>query len=1037
MRKIVLCSFLLLFSIFSYGAPKKLVRGVSPSEIQQFTDKVADHLCNRAKTEHPLKADAVYWYKDHTVEIYFSSALGEQPLRKNDIEWIYSTARSMLSKKFPKCSIKILTDKVPVEKLASRWYSMEGYREGIWNSPEGVKAVDNYSDEFRRVAASSTPSSYSFVKSSKSKLDTVKVSYVGHSSGMNGSSTMRGNEHQWVRPASDRGMRITRGLEGRNIALWNSHGLFYNKTKGKWIWQRPHLFQTCEDMLSADIVLNYLVPMLENAGAYVIIPKERDVNTDEVIVDDGTHGYSEKGSWTKAPEPGFGGGKVTLGDGKNPFRMGGARQVQAVGGSASGNSSARWEPELPKVGEYAVYVSYQSLPSSTTAAYTVHHCGEATTFYVNQRMGGGTWVYLGTFFFDGEKGSGKMPRNGVTLTNKSVPGVECSGKEVITADAVKFGGGYGSVSRNGRKSGVPRFLEGSRYWLQYAGYPENMYSPFENENDYKDDYSSRALWVNALSGGSEVNPYMSGYGVPVDMSFALHTDAGLSVNDSIVGTLAIHTTKSNGREFLADGRSRYINRELCDIIQTQVVEDVRNLVGPSWNRRGLWDKSYFECREPEVPSMILELLSHQNLADMRFATDPVFKFTVARAIYKGMLNFFKATKGHEFDVQPLPVSDFFAGNQDGHAILRWSPSEDPQAPSALPEGYLVYRRVVDPSKVTDEMLKCPDRHFGFILEGFTESTEYFSPEELEPGLVYSYKVIAVNSGGASFPSEILSVCAGNRGHALAVNCFDRLSAPEYYGVTDPLDGGFRYWEDRGVSWKRDISYAGDQYSFSKEDAYVDDDNPGFGASWSDSDTLVACGNTFDYPLIHCAALCKLGYSCSSCSRSALESVSMSDYSVLDIIGGKQKGGGRYSPVLSQEVMSAARETAACHGTVIISGACLLSDPGTGNDPSVAEFSADILKVKYQASVSPSGVESVKDKMHSGFRNQPNPYFYSIENCETFSTVGSKSMIMMKYTNHGPAACYVYRGKDYRVICAGFPLEAMDFGHLCMTLKASF
>jgi len=50
-------------------------------------------------------------------------------------------------------------------------------------------------------------------------------------------------------------------------------------------------------------------------------------------------------------------------------------------------------------------------------------------------------------------------------------------------------------------SGMPRFLEASRYWLQYAGMPDTLvYTPTNYKNDYNDDYQSRGLWVNYLSG---------------------------------------------------------------------------------------------------------------------------------------------------------------------------------------------------------------------------------------------------------------------------------------------------------------------------------------------------------------------------------------------------------------------------------------------------------------------------------------------------------------------------------------------------------
>lgn len=55
--------------------------------------------------------------------------------------------------------------------------------------------------------------------------------------------------------------------------------------KGYWKWQRPNLFGTTEDLYTQTIVIPYLLPMLENAGAVVISPRERNWQKQEVIVD--------------------------------------------------------------------------------------------------------------------------------------------------------------------------------------------------------------------------------------------------------------------------------------------------------------------------------------------------------------------------------------------------------------------------------------------------------------------------------------------------------------------------------------------------------------------------------------------------------------------------------------------------------------------------------------------------------------------------------------------------------------------------------
>jgi len=83
----------------------------------------------------------------------------------------------------------------------------------------------------------------------------------------------------------------------------------------------------------------------------------------------------------------------------------------------------------------------------------------------NQTMGGGTWIYLGAYRF----GKGKNQDNKIELSNLSSK----SGK-LITADAVKIGGGQGNVARAVMNdtithpyqlSGYPKYKEGARYWM--------------------------------------------------------------------------------------------------------------------------------------------------------------------------------------------------------------------------------------------------------------------------------------------------------------------------------------------------------------------------------------------------------------------------------------------------------------------------------------------------------------------------------------------------------------------------------------------
>ena len=237
---------------------------------------------------------------------------------------------------------------------------------------------------------------------------------------------------------------ITEGLQGRHLSLWASHGRYYDVKAGQWKWQRPNLFNTTEDLFTQTIVVPYLIPMLENAGAIVFTPRERVWQSEEIIVDnDGSkRNYIEAtshGKWKTTDTPGFAYHDSAYVDGENPFEAGTARMVKTTN-SKSRYSLASYQPDFPKEGRYAVYVSYQTLDNSIdNAEYTVWHKGERTVFHVNQQMGGGTWVYLGTFEFD----KGYSEFNRVTLTNQS----DRSG--IVTTDAIRFGGGMGNIKRGG------------------------------------------------------------------------------------------------------------------------------------------------------------------------------------------------------------------------------------------------------------------------------------------------------------------------------------------------------------------------------------------------------------------------------------------------------------------------------------------------------------------------------------------------------------------------------------------------------------
>ena len=172
-----------------------------------------------------------------------------------------------------------------------------------------------------------------------------------------------------------------------------------------WQWQLARLLQNVEDIFTMGYKIPDLRPMLENAGANVFVPRERDPQIKEVIVDNDDTSlffYEEtngnKNSWKKGEYLGFADTKDDYNDKENPFTYGTYRQIAS---KKNGKAFAEWTPDIPEKGKYSVYISYKSLPESVKdAKYTVYHYGGETDFIVNNNMCGSTWIYLGSFDFD-------------------------------------------------------------------------------------------------------------------------------------------------------------------------------------------------------------------------------------------------------------------------------------------------------------------------------------------------------------------------------------------------------------------------------------------------------------------------------------------------------------------------------------------------------------------------------------------------------------------------------------------------------------
>lgn len=813
----------------------------------------------------------------------------------------------------------------------------------------------------------------------------------------------------------------TQGLFNRNVALWHSHGWYYNHRLDRWLWQRARLFQTVEDLGPFSFTIPFIVPMLENAGANVFLPRERDTQLNELIIDNRDASCVFSGEWEKDSTKGFFMEGNSIEANINPFDLGDYSY------SANSSSSVQYIPDIPERGEYSVSISYQSNEkSSENVIYTVYHSGGKTEFEINQSIGGGTWIYLGKFNFE----KGKNPDIGkVVITSPNL----ISG-EIFTTDAVRFGGGYGIVERNGKTSGRPKFTEGARYYMQFLGMPDSLvYNINGNENDYKDDYQGRGEWVNYLKGnpsGPNKNREVKGLGIPIDASVAFHTDAGITNSDTTIGTLLIYTIDGmDSTSQFPDGYSRFANRDFVDIMQSEIVNDIRYKYDPVWNRRDLREAQYSESTRPNVPAALLELASHQNFLDARFMADPRFRFDVSRSIYKSILKFLSVQYNFEYIVQPLPVNNFSIERTGKNSIkLSWNAVEDPLERTAVPQEYRIYTSL-DSS--------------GFD-NGTVVKNNFYEINNLEYDKIYNFKVTAVNNGGESFPSEVLSCSFVNNDNptVLIVNGFDRISPPAHI-ITNKFSGFFNSI-DQGVPYYYDYGFTGDQHNFYAESQWGTDDLPGHGASYSDFETRIIAGNTFDYSYTHGKAIKDNGYSFISCSDESVElgKIKLTDYQIVDIIMGEEKTTnwtkaysdsllGRQFTIFTPGLVSQLNEYFNNGGKLFISGSYLGTDVFLNEKPdsTIQSFVKDKLKYRLASdhAVKNGGIVSASDKFNLAlnkisFITEMNENFYNAEAPDALTPIKG-SGTLLRYSENLFSAAIGFKG-DYSLAAFGFPFETI-------------
>jgi hypothetical protein len=526
-------------------------------------------------------------------------------------------------------------------------------------------------------------------------------------------------------------------LSGKAVYLSAGHGWYWHPDYETWLTQRPVWENLVEDFNNAEVVNQYLLPYLYNAGADVWTVRERDMLTEEMTVTVDDPGFSQSGQWLPPSEPPAGSSLVFP-----------SLQTPA---SATATASATWTFTPSVTASAAVYVWYAHGPDrAPDALYGIEHAGGSSEQCVDQTVHGLTWRYLGTYpFYAGRPAS-------VSLSNVSA----VQGR-TVSAGAVRAGGGVGdqlggSDPLSPDTSGRPRWEEASRYWAMFQGAPPSVYHP--STSDIYDDVTARPRYAEWEKPESEEAVFVS-----------WHTNG------------STHHDASGTESYIYDGTWGGIWTPGSDTLQyflhRTLVKDIRAAWDPDWVDQGMLADNFGEVRLLEtMPGVLLEIAYHDDTEDTHALLDPRFAQLSARSIYRGIARYFAYKDGVSPIFLPEPPAGLAVRNSGpGQLTLNWLPSPTdgtgPLGDDAT--GYRVYTS--------------PD---GFAWDhGVPAAGTSHTLDGLAPGQLLFVRVTGVNVGGESLPTATLAARVAERGQAtvLLVEAFNR------------NDRSFATWQDDGVS----------------------------------------------------------------------------------------------------------------------------------------------------------------------------------------------------------------------------------------------
>jgi N-acetylmuramoyl-L-alanine amidase len=392
-------------------------------------------------------------------------------------------------------------------------------------------------------------------------------------------------------------------LFGRTVAISPGHGYIYYDSLGGYSTQRGRVFWggcgdcrgIVEDFETHEIVIRHLIPLLEGAGARVVLVRERDYNALGSITDDQSMDYAELS------------GMFTTGSSEGGHAGGYRASLDAA-------ASAEFTVAAPVSGPQ--WLSSWFVPGanrSSSLALQLNGRFGAIDLVYDQKTHGRRWVPLALLDLD----AGETVRVKLTSPNAG---------EALIADAVRLGAGTHSSNHKLWEMGAQ----------PYAAYQE-------------------APAAVQTYGDVTIRPrYAEFYGA--DIYVALHSNASGQPNSTAAGLSSYRYNCGTYPDHSADPPAASCDDppgsdRLQELIHTKMVERLRAEWDTNWVDRGPKVANFGELRELDgIPGVLIESAFHDQealasgsqlrMTDNQSLHDPRWRRNAGYAIYQGISEYF-------------------------------------------------------------------------------------------------------------------------------------------------------------------------------------------------------------------------------------------------------------------------------------------------------------------------------------------------------------------------------------------------------------